>query len=249
MKLISKCLLLVGVLTLVTACGKNASTAQNVAGNVIVGPDNRVPLNPRIGAYQKILHLEGGCTASLVGRGLVLTAAHCLKRFLHVVNGRHEFRHFPRVFAGYTAPNNYLDSARVTYARWGSLNFQGQDFDDWALLKLDKHLGDRFGWFGVLGNLPLNSHFNFNLVLAGYSTDRFGLTGHIGCNITNHETNNRLIHNCDLTPGASGAPLFKCQGNTCHIVGVQSGERKGRGQNTAVSVNRFIRWVHHELNN
>jgi protease YdgD len=205
---------------LAAACGRAPADAS--APRNVFGADGRTVLSTAL-PYGAIGRLDSGCTATLVGRNLALTAAHCVvdpnTRTLLANQGS-----FHPSFANGSA----RDGAAVTFVWWGTLSPDTQRANDWAILKLAGNLGDTYGWLGV--NDP-GFYNNVPVALAGYSTDfQAGQTASIDGNCLLHGIDNGiLLHDCDMTRGASGGPLLRTVNGTVSVVGVSNAERRNGG--------------------
>jgi protease YdgD len=99
--------------------------------------------------------------------------------------------------------------ARVLTAWWGTDDPDTYRERDWAVLRLDKKLGETQGWLGAR-IVSINDMKAILGTMVGYSADfKNGQTAstHINCSITG-QSQNFFIHNCDMTRGASGGPIF-----------------------------------------
>ncbi len=95
---------------------------------------------------------------------------------------------------------------------------------DWALLKIDKPLGLKYGLYS------LSALGEENLFLAGYNFDEDVMDTYSGCERVNtlfefiHE--GFIYHNCPVKEGHSGGPLLSCNGPSwrdCNLVGINTG--------------------------
>jgi protease YdgD len=176
--------------------------------------------------------LTSACTGTLIRPDVVLTNAHCI-----VDPATHEYKQ-----SAYFQPNlvngqllNEEDLAIATDV-WAATDFRDDNTppnaDDWAILKLDKPLGDTYGTIEWTPQ-PLETlveEYQEQLTLVGYSgdfpADNPGETAgvHEGCSILG-DYQSSLIHDCDTTGGSSGGPILAQIDDEWRIVAVNSAER------------------------
>lgn len=170
--------------------------------------------------------IGGVCSGTLVARDIVLTAAHCIFPLLEQPEDQRQV-----VVAANYRNGEYDDLSAVTMIDLGASDFQrhGRD-NDWALLKLERPLGDTFGFMLTARSLP-TGFWSRGLSAAGYSSDLESgeyLTVDRDCRIHNFLPNRGYSHDCNSWNGASGGPIFKCiEGVTgqsyCYIVAIIGG--------------------------
>lgn len=210
----------------------------------------------------------GVCTGSLIKADIVLTNAHCVVDesgsgeesqavwFLpNLYNGTLKdganFEQVWKLRAGQSV--DIPDLAAVQTMVYGT-RFQPRNdvafADDWALLKLDRPLGEAYGtigWKSIAEN-QLRAQQNGTLVLAGYHEDfpkgkeGLSLGFHKGCSFTRlHE--DALLHDCDTIEGSSGSPILGWVNNNYQAVALNNAWYPSLNANKAVQMNRVERFL------
>jgi V8-like Glu-specific endopeptidase len=191
-------------------------------------------------AIGKLFLPDGGwCTATLVARDLVLTAAHCViaTKTKRLKSGTFSF------YPGYIDGVGDISST-ATYIWWGTNDPATYRGDDWALLRLHDPLGNSAGWMGVRG-MDLSDYLHDpRFYAAGYSSDFRGgdsASWEKGCVFTKVDVGRHVfLHNCDSTCGASGGPIFEYddvnQPLSNHIVALQVAEFRDGGEESLLHV-------------
>ncbi len=236
----------------------------------IIGRDDRVPMLTRKFPWSTIGRIEyqdNGtsytCTGSLIGRNLVLTNAHCLidkKTGKPIVAKNSNPGAAQLLFKPSLIKNASIDQARVIDYQYGTLDLRANPADDWAILKLDKPLGNLYGYLGWrnlnFSQQSVLAKSRKRLSLVGYAQDypksqdafELGNSGetagmHRGCSIEDVDQG-LVIHRCDSNPGASGGPIFAYFKDTksYSIVALHSStfiNANGKARNRAVQVSRW----------
>ena len=227
------------------------------SGRVIIGSDDRVPVTTRRFPWSAIGRVDftnrrgfrgALCTGILVGPSLVLTNAHCVTDGETGEDLPISLRFRPALISGRS-----IVSARVIDFRVGARRWKEEPHEDWALLKLDRPLGETYGYMGWR-DLDFEQEKFLDAVagkirMVGYSgdfpEDEPGETAgvHENCSIL-EIFRGELVHNCDTTGGASGGPLFGFfeDGNPyilgLHSAGISGADGQGV-ENRAVAVERW----------
>lgn len=177
-----------------------------------------------LSAIGYLVTATGHCTATLVARDWILTAAHCVVNREKRVVELDGVMFIPNVHHGAST-----EVATVTEAIVGGTDVEGalaNRVNDWALLKIGSPLGERFGI------MTLHAVTGAELIARG---PRFGLFGYpddiedggtlvkqLGCSIRAVSVRGVLLHDCDSAPGQSGGPILDTV--TGQVVGLNNGQ-------------------------
>ena len=174
-----------------------------------------------------LLTLEDGlCTATLIAPRLIATAAHCMQgengRLAKVISFRagawgNTEQGVANVIGAVVAPNYSTHSEPPN----------GGNGDDWAILTLDRPLGDQLGYVRpyVFNKDDLTEIRNGTYLISqnGYSWDtgRFP-SANMDCRILTAYRDGSFIHDCDTTQGDSGSPLMRLVNGEWRLIAVDS---------------------------
>jgi protease YdgD len=222
-------LIFTSFLILLPACGSrdSGSTLQNRFGE-----DNRIPLDRPDYPWRAIGKVfNAGCSGTMVGRDIVLTAAHCVvdPATKQIANNLTWFR--PNYVNASAPVESWIEQI------WTGTFDPGADRGhDWAVLRLREPIGDKVGWINVNPTDAIN--FPGIVTVAGYSADFNGgevAGAHIDCNTrARFQDANTIFHDCDTARGSSGGPVLAVFNGSLVVVGVNVAEIRGDSDTSLV---------------
>lgn len=189
------------------------------------GYDDRIRVDSTAQPWRSIgfLGLRGGqaCTATLVARDVILTAAHCFYTEEGQRVGEGVF------FAGMTSDgpaatalisDPYVNPAFQYRGQRGRGRPGRGNGEDWAFARLSRPLGATEGFLPVIVPSPSDQRQAeqgqwFPISQAGYSWDTGeDISAHLRCSVDTFFDDGSMMHRCDTTRGDSGSPLLVDQG-------------------------------------
>jgi protease YdgD len=207
----------------------------------VFGRDDRQTVTNRNAPWSAIgrLLLPDGthCTATLVSRSLALTAAHCVMKDKALMKGNYRFQ--PQYSHGST------EESGVNYIWWGTTDPDTYRGLDWAILRLEKPLGDRYGWMGVRKQNGYDLLSARTYYMGGYSGDY--QKGEVaswqgGFRFTHFwPASGFAWHDADTTRGASGSSIFFYEnssqpGTSAYVVSINVAEYRNGGDTSLIGV-------------
>jgi protease YdgD len=191
------------------------------------GRDDRVRVNAQQAPWRFMGRFINGagesCSATLIARDVIVTAAHCIHTDGGVeAGGRFE----PAAGGGQARSTAYMVNPRFDYRLFNA----GDEIDglDWALLRLDSPVGGRLGFAGVrnLTGDGRTAARAADLYQAGYSWDTGDtLSANERCHMVEIYPDHTFAHECDTTRGDSGSSFVVRSGRGFEVIGVDSNFR------------------------
>ena len=185
----------------------------NMKLNNIIGDDNREEANNTMFPYSTVAYLEVNDskgftrgTAFMVNDNIALTAAHCVK-------DRDNITIFPGYNNGKTPFGGAYVTAYITDNRYNpnvwtkGTNVNNTDIHDWAILILDRNIGNLTGWLGTSSDISGITGF------VSYPTDKFknGFPLQVyspGKVLEWSYSLNKIYFTHDTIVGSSGGPIM-----------------------------------------
>ena len=152
----------------------------------------------------------GQGSGTLVSRCLVVTNEHVVSK-----GGAIEVAVGDAVtfYAGSGRFEGFAEWVRAEIVALGARRSTGRLSDDWTVLRLDRPLGDRYGWIEV-ATVPPESRPSLPLWALGFPNDGVAIAGgftqlwsHRGCRFL-AEDGHRWASDCVANVGQSGGPVL-----------------------------------------
>lgn len=185
---------------------------DNMKLNNIIGDDNREEAINTMFPYSAVAYLEVNDnkgftrgTAFMVNDNIAMTAAHCVK-------GRNNITIFPGYSKG-SAPfgganvTAYITDNRYDPNIWTSgSNLRNIDIHDWAILILDRNIGNKTGWLGT--SAEMSSITGFVSYPEDKSKNGLPLQMYSPGKVVGWDSSNKIYFTHDTVGGSSGGPVM-----------------------------------------
>lgn len=190
-------------------------------------------------AIGRIYSPEGiPCTATLIHRNIILTAAHCVLKKGKLQDGQYRF------YPGYANYKGSVNST-VSYFRWGTTDPDANRGQDWALGVLDTPLGDSVGWMGVKSMEGGDLLTPRTYYMGAYSCDFKG--GEVASWEKGfafryfYSDSGMVLHDANMSRGASGAAMFyygdeSNPTQSSYVVAVNVAEYRNGTENSLIGI-------------
>ena len=231
---------------------------QGFVPESVFPPDDRVRVSPTTSfPWRTICKLyitfpdgtSGGGSGAIIDGYHILTAGHCV--YHHSYGGwATSIKVVPGLDDSYM-PYNYAWAINArTYTGW---TVDRDTKHDWAVLTLDRNIGNYTGWMGRMTALWLNSVYTGILNTAGYPGDQGGLT--MWFDGDNGRTASEYNHwyYMDTFGGQSGSPVWVYYSeDERYILTVHTSGDDGSGSNHGTRLNqdkydRIITWCNEDV--
>lgn len=229
MKFVMSLYLLINLALLSCGAAEHHNTSELTN---VIGDDDRSELATNSLPGRAIGRLDGGCTAFMVGKNYAMTAAHCVYN-PETQTLRTDLKTLK------VAPNGDTSFAEswISSVWIGTTQPVEERSRDWAILKLEKDIGTKTGWFGV-SNQNILQNLPFTTALAGYTSDiDGGEKPHVQtrCYIMKIDENGRLLHECDTSKGSSGSPMFTKTNDGYYVAAINVAEFRDGDESMTVN--------------
>lgn len=190
-----------------------------------------------------------GCSGAIIGRSdnnafHVLTAGHCV--YSNSDGGwATSIRVVPGLNGDYM-PYNYAWATKLrSYSGW--VNNQDHQHD-WAVITLDRRVGNYVGWMGRQSDLYWSSIYTGTLYTAGYPCDKGGDEMWYDADSGRTATEYNHWYYMDTMGCQSGSPVWRMDGSDRYILTVHAYGDDGSGSNHGTRLdfekfNRIPTWI------
>ena len=206
----------------------------------VIGADNRVNIaDTTVYPWRAITKLyvnwpngaRGGCSGTLIAARYVLTAGHCVHQ-----NSKGGWANSIEVIPGLDGSYKPYGSAYGSYFRSVTAWTVDENSEaDYALITLDRNIGNTVGWFGYGWWSSLDGVTGH---LAGYPGDRgAGVEMYYDYDPIQSSNDKRLFYQIDTYNGQSGSGVYRKIDGSRYVMGVHAYGVNGDNLNKATRIN------------
>ena len=210
--------------------------------NSVIGADDRVRISPTTAypwrAMTKLrMTFPSGrqfiCSGAMVAAKYTLTAGHCV--FSHDEGGwATSIEVIPGLDGTYKPYGSAFATRMRSYQGWTQNRDANHDF---ALITLDRTIGNSTGWFGYGSYAVVN---NLTANLGGYPGDRDnGLRLYYHSNPVVSSTSQRVSYTTDTAGGQSGSGVYRITNGSRYIFAVHTNGGTSSNSGTRITSSRF----------
>jgi glutamyl endopeptidase len=210
--------------------------------NSVIGDDNRTRISPTTSfpwrAMTKLrMTFPSGrqfiCSGAMVAAKYTLTAGHCV--FSHDEGGwATSIEVIPGLDGTYKPYGSAYATRMRSYQGWTQNRDANHDF---ALLTLDRTIGNSTGWFGYANYSSVDG---LTANLGGYPGDRdSGLRLYYHSNPVVSSTSHRVSYTTDTAGGQSGSGVYRINNGSRYIFAVHTNGGTTSNSGTRITSSRF----------
>lgn len=210
--------------------------------NSVIGADNRVRISPTTSypwrAMTKLrMTFPSGrqfiCSGAMIAAKYTLTAGHCV--FSHDEGGwATSIEVIPGLDGTYKPYGSAFATRLRSYQGWTQNRDSNHDF---ALVTLDRTIGNSTGWFGYANYSSVN---DLTANLGGYPGDRdSGLRLYYHSSPVVGSTSNRVSYTADTAGGQSGSGVYRINNGARYIFAVHTNGGTTSNSGTRITSSRF----------
>lgn len=207
--------------------GQGAPAAADPTPRVVFGSDDRVRVTPTTSfparaQVRLVLSFADGYTSNgsgtLIGRKYIITAGHCVYSHDHL-GWATKITAFPGQDGNLKPYTAYATKLRSVT---GWTDDEDNDYD-YALITLDRNIGDQTGWFG-LASLSDDTLDSTTASIAGYPAGLIWGAQYKSTGPIEDYDSTMLFYDIDTSGGMSGSGVYGTFNGQKYVFGVHRGD-------------------------